>query len=134
MVLSTCSDDDVLFTVGDSEEAVVVEAPDVARVHPIACEGLRGLLGQAVVHELQPEALGSQDVAILADDAAGLLEVAQKGVYQLHCGFGESSYSVVELDGKPVKDAVDNDWYVNDFIPTVQQRGAAIIKARDANV
>jgi len=37
------------------------------------------------------------------------------------------------VDGEPVKDKVDNDWYVNEFIPTVQQRGAAIIKARGAS-
>ena len=30
-------------------------------------------------------------------------------------------------------DLVDQDWTVNDFIPTVQQRGAAIIKARGAS-
>ncbi len=45
--------------------------------------------------------------------------------------FPDISYATV--DGKPVKDAVDNNWYVNDFIPTVQQRGAAIIKARGAS-
>ncbi len=45
--------------------------------------------------------------------------------------FPDISYATV--DGKPVHDAVDNDWYVNDFIPTVQQRGAAIIKARGAS-
>ncbi len=45
--------------------------------------------------------------------------------------FPDISYATV--DGKPVKDAVDNDWYVNEFIPTVQQRGAAIIKARGAS-
>ncbi len=45
--------------------------------------------------------------------------------------FPDISYAMV--DGKPVKDAVDNDWYVNDFIPSVQQRGAAIIKARGAS-
>ena len=45
--------------------------------------------------------------------------------------FPDISYATV--DGKPVQDAVDNDWYVNDFIPTVQQRGAAIIKARGAS-
>ena len=28
---------------------------------------------------------------------------------------------------------VDQTWYVNEFIPTVQQRGAAIIKARGAS-
>jgi len=30
-------------------------------------------------------------------------------------------------------DQVDQDWYESDFIPTVQQRGAAIIKARGAS-
>ena len=28
---------------------------------------------------------------------------------------------------------VDMDWYTGDFIPTVQQRGAAIIEARGAS-
>lgn len=32
--------------------------------------------------------------------------------------------------GEQVLSLVDQDWVVNDFIPTVQQRGAAIIKAR----
>jgi malate dehydrogenase len=37
------------------------------------------------------------------------------------------------VDGAAVTAKVPNDWYVNDFIPTVQQRGAAIIKARGAS-
>ena len=45
--------------------------------------------------------------------------------------FPDISYATV--DGKPAKELVDEDWYVNDFIPTVQQRGAAIIKARGAS-
>ena len=36
-------------------------------------------------------------------------------------------------DGKPVAGNLDQEWLVNDFIPTVQQRGAAIIKARGAS-
>jgi hypothetical protein len=32
----------------------------------------------------------------------GELEVSQHGVYQLHCGFGENSYSVMQLDGREV--------------------------------
>ncbi len=36
-------------------------------------------------------------------------------------------------DGSPVADSLDREWLVNDFIPTVQQRGAAIIKARGAS-
>ncbi|MBI2214857.1 MAG: malate dehydrogenase [Acidobacteria bacterium] len=37
------------------------------------------------------------------------------------------------VDGKPAKSLVDNAWYTDTFIPTVQQRGAAIIKARGAS-
>jgi malate dehydrogenase len=35
--------------------------------------------------------------------------------------------------GKSAMSLVDMDWYENDFIPTVQQRGAAIIDARGAS-
>lgn len=45
--------------------------------------------------------------------------------------YPDISYATV--DGKAVTSVVDNDWYVNTFIPTVQQRGAAIIKARGAS-
>jgi alpha-galactosidase len=34
--------------------------------------------------------------------AEGQLEVTGKGVYQFHCGFGDSSYSTMELGGKQV--------------------------------
>lgn len=34
------------------------------------------------------------------------------------------------VDDKPVLDLIDEAWLSSDFIPTVQQRGAAIIKAR----
>ncbi|MCV6605922.1 MAG: malate dehydrogenase, partial [Porticoccaceae bacterium] len=34
---------------------------------------------------------------------------------------------------KVAVDQVDQQWYENDFIPTVQQRGAAIINARGAS-
>jgi malate dehydrogenase len=35
-----------------------------------------------------------------------------------------------KVKGQDALSLVDNDWFVNDFIPTVQQRGTAIIKAR----
>ncbi|HCS26375.1 MAG TPA: malate dehydrogenase [Spongiibacteraceae bacterium] len=38
-----------------------------------------------------------------------------------------------KVNGKPAIDLIDQAWYENDFIPTVQQRGAAIIKARGAS-
>ncbi|MCP8898084.1 malate dehydrogenase [Gilvimarinus xylanilyticus] len=37
------------------------------------------------------------------------------------------------VDGADAMGLVDQAWYENDFIPTVQQRGAAIIKARGAS-
>jgi len=41
--------------------------------------------------------------------------------------------SFAEADGKMLADLVAQDWYREVFIPTVQQRGAAIIKARGAS-
>lgn len=38
-----------------------------------------------------------------------------------------------KVSGKGALDLVDQGWYAGDFIPTVQQRGAAIIKARGAS-
>ncbi|MGE4312926.1 MAG: malate dehydrogenase [Pseudobdellovibrionaceae bacterium] len=37
------------------------------------------------------------------------------------------------VNGKAATDLIDQNWYESDFIPTVQQRGAAIIKARGAS-
>jgi len=37
------------------------------------------------------------------------------------------------VKGKGAKAMVDNGWYTDEFIPTVQKRGAAIIKARGAS-
>ncbi len=45
--------------------------------------------------------------------------------------FPDISYATV--DGAAAREKVDNEWYVKEFIPTVQQRGAAIIKARGAS-
>ncbi|WP_250460866.1 malate dehydrogenase [Microbulbifer litoralis] len=39
----------------------------------------------------------------------------------------------VKVAGESAMDKVDQGWYEDDFIPTVQQRGAAIIKARGAS-
>ncbi len=35
-----------------------------------------------------------------------------------------------KVKGQDALSLVDHDWFVNEFIPTVQQRGAAVIKAR----
>ena len=41
--------------------------------------------------------------------------------------------SHAEVDGKPASSLVDRKWIEESFIPTVQQRGAAVIKARGAS-
>lgn len=41
--------------------------------------------------------------------------------------------SYATADGKAVKSLVNDEWNKNEFIPVVQQRGAAIIKARGAS-
>jgi len=41
--------------------------------------------------------------------------------------------SFAQVDGQKATDLVTQDWYREEFIPTVQQRGAAIIKARGAS-
>ena len=38
-----------------------------------------------------------------------------------------------KINGKPAIDMIEQSWYEEDFIPTVQQRGAAIINARGAS-
>lgn len=42
--------------------------------------------------------------------------------------FPDITYATV--DGKPVPETVDNDWYVNEFIPRVAKRGSEIIEVR----
>lgn len=37
------------------------------------------------------------------------------------------------VDGRPALQLVDRSWYESDFIPTVQQRGAEVIRARGAS-
>ncbi|WP_267256828.1 malate dehydrogenase [Coxiella endosymbiont of Ornithodoros maritimus] len=38
------------------------------------------------------------------------------------------------IDGRPVSEVIrDKNWLLNDFIPVIQQRGAAVIKARGAS-
>jgi malate dehydrogenase len=60
-------------------------------------------------------------------------KVEKMVVWGNHSATQYPDISYATVDGKPAKDLVDDDWYVNTFIPTVQQRGAAIIKARGAS-
>ena len=74
----------------------------------------------------------NRSLAQLADK----LKVNLKDIHQLVVWGNHSSTMYADLrfatvDGKSVKELVnDEEWYVNTFLPTVANRGGAIIKAR----
>lgn len=60
-------------------------------------------------------------------------KVEKMVVWGNHSATQYPDISYASVDGAPVASKMDNDYYVNTFIPTVQQRGVAIIKARGAS-
>ncbi len=60
-------------------------------------------------------------------------KVEKMVVWGNHSATQYPDISFATVDGQPAKAMVDETWYVDNFIPTVQQRGAAIIKARGAS-
>ena len=60
-------------------------------------------------------------------------DVTNMTIWGNHSSTQYPDISNVKIDGTKATDLVDRDWYENDFIPTVQKRGAAIIKARGAS-
>lgn len=58
-------------------------------------------------------------------------EVKNLAIWGNHSSTMYPNYFDATISGKPVTDVIaDEAWYKETFIPTVQQRGAAIIKAR----
>jgi malate dehydrogenase len=62
-----------------------------------------------------------------------ITKIEKMVVWGNHSATQYPDISNATVDGVAVTDKVAKDWYVNEFIPTVQQRGAAIIKARGAS-
>ena len=60
-------------------------------------------------------------------------EIKRMTIWGNHSATQYPDVSNATANGKSVADAVDQQWLEDDFIPTVQQRGAAIIKARGAS-
>ncbi|MCK8516723.1 malate dehydrogenase [Methylonatrum kenyense] len=60
-------------------------------------------------------------------------EIKRMTIWGNHSATQYPDISQTLISGKPAADQVDRSWYETDFIPTVQQRGAAIIKARGAS-
>ena len=54
-------------------------------------------------------------------------------VWGNHSATQHPDISHCTVGGKPAKSLVDTKWYREEFIPTVQQRGAAVIKARGSS-
>jgi len=60
-------------------------------------------------------------------------DVRHMAIWGNHSATQYPDISHCTVAGRPAKDLVDRDWIENEFIPTVQQRGAAVIKARGAS-
>ena len=60
-------------------------------------------------------------------------EVTKMTIWGNHSATQYPDLFNAEVAGETAIGLVDQEWYENDFIPTVQQRGAAIIKARGAS-
>jgi malate dehydrogenase len=57
-------------------------------------------------------------------------DIKQMVIWGNHSATQYPDLSYATVKGQPARSLVDEAWIVNDFIPTVQQRGAAIIQAR----
>jgi malate dehydrogenase len=60
-------------------------------------------------------------------------DVTQMTIWGNHSATQYPDLHEAKVKGQPAIDMVDQAWYEDDFIPTVQQRGAAIIAARGAS-
>lgn len=60
-------------------------------------------------------------------------DVKNMTIWGNHSSTQYPDISDASVDGAAAEGLVERDWYENDFIPTVQKRGAAIIDARGAS-
>jgi len=70
---------------------------------------------------------------LAAKTGVHVTDIRQMIVWGNHSATQYPDISHCTVGGKPAKSLVDEAWYRDTFIPTVQQRGAAIIKARGAS-
>ena len=72
--------------------------------------------------------------AQLADKVgAHVSDIRQMIIWGNHSNTQYPDVSHATVGGRPAREFVDEDWLVNTFIPSVQQRGAEIIKTRGAS-
>jgi len=70
---------------------------------------------------------------LAAKTGAHNTDVARMIIWGNHSSTQYPDIHHATVKGKPALSLVDRAWYEKEFIPTVQQRGAAIIKARGAS-
>jgi malate dehydrogenase len=70
---------------------------------------------------------------LAAKTEAQVAEIRRMTIWGNHSATQYPDISHARIAGRPAADLVDRAWVETDFIPTVQQRGAAIIKARGAS-
>lgn len=70
---------------------------------------------------------------IAAKADAPVTAVKEFCIWGNHSGTQYPDVTHTTVNGRPFRDMVDQSWIENEFIPTVAQRGAAIIQARGAS-
>jgi malate dehydrogenase len=99
------------------------------------------LIASANAPDLAPENFAAmmrldhnRSLAQLAEKCGGhVTDFRRMTVWGNHSSTQFPDIAHATFKGNPVRDAVDEAWYRDTFIPTVQKRGAAIIKARGAS-
>jgi malate dehydrogenase len=70
---------------------------------------------------------------VAAKTATTVNDVTHMTIWGNHSATQYPDLHQVMVSGQPVMDMIDQNWYEDEFIPLVQQRGAAIISARGAS-
>ena len=70
---------------------------------------------------------------LAAKTGAHVTDITRMTIWGNHSATQYPDLSHALVRGKPAKSLVDQKWIEESFIPTVQQRGAAVIKARGAS-
>lgn len=70
---------------------------------------------------------------LAAKTGAASTDVTHMTIWGNHSATQYPDLHHTHVAGKPALELVDRNWFENEFIPTVQQRGAAVIKARGAS-
>ena len=70
---------------------------------------------------------------LAAKTGAHVNDVKRLAIWGNHSSTQYPDIHQATIKGRPALKLVDENWFKNEFIPTVQQRGAAVIKARGAS-